>query len=236
MPAGSEHGWSEIGRQHEAKGPCGFPAEPSASASAPIGSLPGPGATAPCRLVRYRPKLSNSPFCTPPINACHSSGVNARTAPSGCLLLRTPTPPSARLATSTQLPFEKLSELLIQVRTEFALSEGFPCIGIPMSFTSLIVVNNPDARLRDVALTSPVAIANSKANRHHRSLGSHLPQLALRSGECHLYRRRTSAVNPAPTRQYPAKRRCRGRSGTKSQTSRRRIAGESSRNMPFTTA
>src|SRR5204862_501577 len=52
----------------------------------------GPGATASCRRVRYRPKLSNSPFCTPPRKACHSSGVNARIASSGCLLLRTPTP------------------------------------------------------------------------------------------------------------------------------------------------
>jgi len=41
------------------------------------------------------------------------------------------------------LPLEKLSELLIQVRPELGLSEGFPCIGIPMSFTSLIVVIAP---------------------------------------------------------------------------------------------
>jgi hypothetical protein len=32
-------------------------------------------------------------------------------APSASLLLRTPTPPSGRLATSTQLPWKKLSEL-----------------------------------------------------------------------------------------------------------------------------
>src|SRR5205823_15594 len=38
-------------------------------------------------------------------------------------------------------------------------------------------------------------------------------QLALRSGECHLYRRRTAAVNPAPTWQYLARRRRRGRPG-----------------------
>ena len=215
-----------------------IPAEPSASvASARSAALPGPGATAPRRHVRYLPKLSNSPFCTPPINACHSSGVNARTAPRGSLLLRTPTPPSARLAISTQLPLEKLSELLIQVRPEFGLSEGFTCIGIPMSFTSLIVVINPDARLRNVALSSPVAVANSKANRHHQHLGSHLPQLALRSGECHLYRRSTAAVNPAPTRQYLAKWRHRDRSGTKKPgVPGRRTVRESSRNMAFIAA
>ena len=93
--------------------------------------------------VRYLPKLSNSPFRTPPRNACHSSGVNWRTAPSASLLFRTPTPPSARPATSTQLPFEKLSELLIQVRPEFGLSDGFPRIGIPMSFTLLICCEKP---------------------------------------------------------------------------------------------
>jgi len=45
------------------------------------------------------------------MNACHSSGVNRRTAPSASLLFLTPTSPPARLATSTQLPFAKLSEL-----------------------------------------------------------------------------------------------------------------------------
>jgi hypothetical protein len=53
---------------------------------------------------RYLPKLSNSPFRTPPIKACHSSGVNRRTGPPDSLLLRTPTSPPDRLATSTQLP------------------------------------------------------------------------------------------------------------------------------------
>jgi hypothetical protein len=62
----------------------------------------------------FLPKLSNSPFRAPPRKACHSSDVNRRTAPSGSLLLRTPIPPSGRLATSTQLPLEKLRELLTQ--------------------------------------------------------------------------------------------------------------------------
>src|ERR1700733_5027135 len=67
-----------------------------------------------CRYGHLLPKLSNSPFRTPPRNACHSSGVNWRTSPSESLLLRTPTPPLDRLATSTQLPLAKLRELLTQ--------------------------------------------------------------------------------------------------------------------------
>jgi len=55
-------------------------------------------------LRRYLPKPSNSPFLTPPRKACHSSGVNIRTGPAEFLLLRTPTSPPGRLATSTQLP------------------------------------------------------------------------------------------------------------------------------------
>ena len=71
-------------------------------------------ATALCLRGHFLPKLSNSPFRTPPRNACHSSGVNRRTAPSASLLLRTPISSSGRLATSTQFPLEKLSELLTQ--------------------------------------------------------------------------------------------------------------------------
>src|SRR5271166_30046 len=67
-----------------------------------------------CLRGHFLPKLSNSPFRTPPRNACHSSGVNRRTAPLESLLFRTPISPSGRLATSTQLPLEKLSELLTQ--------------------------------------------------------------------------------------------------------------------------
>jgi hypothetical protein len=62
------------------------------------GSVPQPGARG------YLPTLSNSPFRTPPRKACHSSGVNRRTGPAESLLLRTPTVPPGRLATSTQLP------------------------------------------------------------------------------------------------------------------------------------
>jgi hypothetical protein len=53
---------------------------------------------------RYLPKLSNSPFLTPPRKACHSSDVNLRTGPAEFLLFRTPISPPGRLATSTQLP------------------------------------------------------------------------------------------------------------------------------------
>jgi hypothetical protein len=56
------------------------------------------------RRRRYPPKPSNSPFRTPPRKARHSSGVNLRTGPDEFLLLRTPTSPPGRLATSTQLP------------------------------------------------------------------------------------------------------------------------------------
>src|SRR5262249_61672192 len=52
----------------------------------------------------YLPKLSNSPFLTPPRKACHSSDVNLRTGPAEFLLFRTPISPPGRLATSTQLP------------------------------------------------------------------------------------------------------------------------------------
>jgi hypothetical protein len=64
------------------------------------------------------PKLSNSPFRTPPRNACHSPDVNRRTGPSESLLSRTPIPPSGRPATSTQLLLEKLRELLTQSEPE----------------------------------------------------------------------------------------------------------------------
>ena len=68
----------------------------------------------------YMQKRSNSPLRTPPRNACHSSDVNRRTAPSDSLLLRTPISPSGRLATSTQLPLAKLRELLTQLKPEFS--------------------------------------------------------------------------------------------------------------------
>jgi hypothetical protein len=91
----------------------------------PPGHREGPSAVVAMNSCRWQdaiaslrcqclPKLSNSPLRAPPRKACHSSGVNRRTGPSGCLLLRTATPPSAMLATSTQLPLEKLSELLTQ--------------------------------------------------------------------------------------------------------------------------
>jgi hypothetical protein len=60
------------------------------------------------------PNLSNSPSCAPPRKASHSSCVNLRTGPSGSLLLRTPTESPGSSATSTQLPLEKLRELLTQ--------------------------------------------------------------------------------------------------------------------------
>src|ERR1700751_4224812 len=65
--------------------------------------------------ILVRPKSSNSPLRTPPRNACHSSGVNRRTAPSLSRLFLTPTVPPGRSDTSTQLPLAKLSELFTQV-------------------------------------------------------------------------------------------------------------------------
>jgi hypothetical protein len=75
-----------------------------------------------CCCGYFLPKLSNSPFRAPPRKACHSSGVNRRTGPSESLLLRTPIPPSGRLATSTQFPLEKLRELLTQLGADPGLS------------------------------------------------------------------------------------------------------------------
>src|SRR5215467_8326882 len=76
---------------------------------------------------RYLPKPSNSPFRTPPRNACHSSDVNRRTGPSASLLLRTPIAPPGRSATSTQLPLAKLRELLTQLEPE----PGSPSVVLP---------------------------------------------------------------------------------------------------------
>jgi hypothetical protein len=72
-----------------------------------VSGKPGGAATLQGRVVssgRYLPKLSNSPFRTPPTKACHSSDVNRRTGPAESLLSRTPISPPGRLATSTQLP------------------------------------------------------------------------------------------------------------------------------------
>src|SRR5271156_4134912 len=79
----------------------------------------------------FLPKLSNSPFRTPPRNACHSSDVKRSTAPWASRLLRTPISPSGRLATSTQLPLEKLNELFTQKEPESGFSAGFPREGCP---------------------------------------------------------------------------------------------------------
>lgn len=73
-------------------------------------------------------------MCAPPRKACHSSGVKRRTGPWGSLLLRRPTPPSGRLATSTQLPLEKLRELLIQQRPEPIPSGEFSIVGLSTSY------------------------------------------------------------------------------------------------------
>jgi len=63
------------------------------------------------------PAQSSSPFLTPETKASHSARVNRSTGPVGSLELRTALPPPGNLATSTQLPREKLSELLIHVRS-----------------------------------------------------------------------------------------------------------------------
>jgi hypothetical protein len=73
---------------------------------------------------------SNSPFRTPPRNACHSSGVNRRTGPAASLLSRTPIWSPGRLATSTQLPLDKLRELLVQCKSEPSPSGLHPGIAV----------------------------------------------------------------------------------------------------------
>src|SRR5579863_4185300 len=79
-------------------------------------AAPGMTASRNARFACYLPNRSNSPPWAPPRNACHSPGVKRSTGPEGSLESRTPTPPSGRLATSTQLPLEKENELLIQDR------------------------------------------------------------------------------------------------------------------------
>lgn len=91
------------------------------------------GASALLRVSHSRPKSSNSPIRAPPTNACHSSGVKRSTAPSGSLLLRTPTSPPGRFATSTQLPLAKLRELLTQLASELSLSGRPPNAGVSTS-------------------------------------------------------------------------------------------------------
>jgi hypothetical protein len=102
------------------------------------------GVTTPCLCGHCLQKRSNSPFRTPPRNACHSSGVNRRTGPAESLLLRTPISPWGRLATSTQLPFEKLRELFTQQGPDSGLPGGFPNTGLPTVITSLIGVHYPE--------------------------------------------------------------------------------------------
>jgi hypothetical protein len=88
----------------------------------------------PARGGQILPKLSNSPFRAPPRNACHSPEVNLRTGPSESLLSRTPISPSGRLATSTQLPLEKLSELFTQEGPEPGRSGEFFSVGLPTMY------------------------------------------------------------------------------------------------------
>src|SRR6266568_9554171 len=92
----------------------------------------------PAAVMFYR-NLSNSPFRTPPRNACHSPGVNRRTGPAESLLSRTPISPAGRLATSTQLLLEKLRELLTQYESESGLP-GRLGVSLSTSHPSLIVV------------------------------------------------------------------------------------------------
>jgi hypothetical protein len=80
------------------------------------------------------PKLSNSPFRTPPRNACHSPGVNRRTGPLESLLSRTPISPSGRFATSTQSLLARLRELLIQDESEPGPPERPSCVSLPTSY------------------------------------------------------------------------------------------------------
>src|SRR5215471_7133253 len=79
----------------------------SASADVRTPGLTGQGGCA-AAAAAYLPSLlaepSNPPCLTHPRNACHSPELNRRTSPAAFLLSRTPTAPSGRLATSTQLP------------------------------------------------------------------------------------------------------------------------------------
>src|SRR6516225_5605422 len=83
------------------------------------------------RRDAVRPNLSNSPSRAPPTKASHSSGVNLRTGPAGSLLLRTPTEPPGSSATSTQLPLEKLRELLTQIAFICSLLVTLPAARLP---------------------------------------------------------------------------------------------------------
>jgi hypothetical protein len=67
------------------------------------------------------PDRSKSPSRARPTKAPHSPGVNLKAGPPGFLLSRTPISPPGRLATSTQLPLEKLTELLTQIVLIFSL-------------------------------------------------------------------------------------------------------------------
>ncbi len=108
----------------------------------PLGALEGPSPefcpavslSGPLRRLAHNghilPNPSNSPFRTPPRNACHSPEVNRSTGPLGSLLWRTPISPSGRLATSTQLLLAKLRELLIQCEPEPGIAGRRPLVGL----------------------------------------------------------------------------------------------------------
>ena len=123
-----------------------------------------------CRYGHSAPKLSNSPFRAPPRKACHSSGVNRSTGPSGSRLLRRPIVQPGRLATSTQLPLEKLRELLTQLGPESGLSGEFPNVGLA-TITSLIVVSCPQyAQSVRWALPNVVTHFPPESSRHHSGM------------------------------------------------------------------
>src|SRR6202012_4144927 len=65
-------------------------------------------------------------------------GEKCRAGPSGSLLSRRPTVWPGRLATSTQLPLEKLNELLTQRGLESGVSGELPNVGLSTT-TSLII-------------------------------------------------------------------------------------------------
>ena len=78
---------------------------------------------------------SNFPRRAPPRNVSHPPRVNLRTAPAGSRLSRTPTEPPGSPATSTQLPLEKLKELLAQVAATCSLLVmSSPTLGIASMF------------------------------------------------------------------------------------------------------
>jgi hypothetical protein len=105
------------------------------------------------------------------MNACHSSGVKRRTAPAASLLFRTPTSPADRSATSTQLPFAKLSEL-------FTHSGRLSSAGMAYPLTGFFCVFALHTRLPTTKALPRVTVRR-EASRHHTSHAPDSAQVTL---------------------------------------------------------